>query len=272
MNTRWLYIPVILLGIELVMAEEPPVLQTQKEKVSYAIGVQGARNLKQQDLDIDVDSLLKGMKDAFSDSKLIMTDEEMRATMLAFQEERKQKQVEALKMIAEKNQKEGEEFLAQNAKKEGVIVLPSGLQYKILQTGTGPIPSSTDTVECHYRGTFIDGTEFDSSYKRGKTATFKTDGQIISGWKEILKLMPIGSKWQVFIPPQFAYGPNGFRNMIEPNKTLIFEIELRAIKAEPETKAPPESKTAPESKIVPGAKTTPAPKTAPAVKTNPAKP
>jgi FKBP-type peptidyl-prolyl cis-trans isomerase FklB len=134
-----------------------------------------------------------------------------------------------VKVVGEKNVKEGETFLAANKKKEGVVTLPSGLQYKILKTGDGPKPTKDQTVKCHYRGTLIDGTEFDSSYKRGEPTEFPV-GQVIKGWTEALQLMPVGSKWQLFIPSDLAYGPNGAGQMIGPNVTLIFDIELISIK------------------------------------------
>ncbi len=158
-----------------------------------------------------------------------MSDEEMRTVMTAYQKEISQKQAEAAKIAAEKNKKEGDAFLAANKAKEGVITLPSGLQYKILKEGNGKKPTDADTVQVHYRGTLIDGTEFDSSIKRGQPASFPVK-QIIPGWREALKLMPVGSKWQLFIPPELAYGARGAGGDIGPNATLIFEVELLAIK------------------------------------------
>jgi len=147
-----------------------------------------------------------------------------------FQVDLRQKQAEATKLAAEKNKKEGEAFLVENKRKEGVVTLPSGLQYKILKAGTGKKPTEGDTVECIHRGTLIDGTEFDSSYRSKKPMTFKVSGGIIQGWSEALKLMPVGSKWQLFIPPQLAYGDRGAGDIIGPNATLIFEVELLAVK------------------------------------------
>jgi FKBP-type peptidyl-prolyl cis-trans isomerase FklB len=170
------------------------------------------------------------MKDANSGAALLMTEEELAKTMQAFQQALQQKQAEARKVLAEKNKKEGDEFLAENAKKEGVTVLPSGLQYKILKEGDGKKPTIADSVECNYRGTYISGKEFDNSYKMGKPVTFKVQGGVIPGWSEVLKLMPVGSKWQVFIPSQLAYGERGAGSQIGPNMTLIFEIELLSIK------------------------------------------
>lgn len=150
--------------------------------------------------------------------------------MSAFQNELKEKQTAAIKNIGEANQKAGEAFLADNAKKTGVVTLPSGLQYKIIKQGDGKIPTESDTVECNYRGTLIDGTEFDSSNRIGKPVQFKV-GSVIPGWQEALKLMPAGSKWQLYIPPQLAYGERGAGREIGPNSTLIFEVELISVQS-----------------------------------------
>jgi FKBP-type peptidyl-prolyl cis-trans isomerase len=219
----------LLLGASL-WAQESQILKTEKDKINYGIGVGVARNFKNQGLEVDLDLVIRGMRDTLTGGPLLMTEEELEKTMGAFQQEMQQKMALAAKAAAEKNKKEGEAFLTENAKKEGIKVLPSGLQYKILKAGDGKIPSESDTVECNYRGTFIDGREFDNSYKRGKPVTFKVQGGIIPGWSEALKLMPVGSKWQVFIPPQLAYGERGAGSQIGSNMTLIFEIELLAIK------------------------------------------
>ena len=215
---------------EFLPAQEPPILKTEADKVNYGIGVGVVRNFKNQGLTVDLDLVIRGMKDANSGATLLMTEEDLAKTMNAFQKELRQRQAEAMKVAAENNKKEGDAFLAENAKKEGVKVLPSGLQYKILKAGDGKIPTNADSVECHYRGTFIDGKEFDNSYKMGKPVTFKVQGGVIPGWSEALKLMPVGSKWQVFIPSQLAYGERGAGSQIGPNVTLIFEIELLSIK------------------------------------------
>lgn len=211
-------------------AQEAPVLKTIKDKVNYGLGVGVARNFKQQGFEVDVNLVIRGLRDALSGKKLLMTEEELQKIMGQFENELRQKQIQDLKLEAEKNKKEGEAFLAENGKKPGVITQPSGLQYKILKLGTGKIPKDTDSVECHYRGTFINGTEFDSSYSRGKSTTFKVKGEVIAGWTEALKLMPVGSKFQFFVPPQLAYGAQGAGSQIGPNTTLVFEIELLAIK------------------------------------------
>jgi FKBP-type peptidyl-prolyl cis-trans isomerase FklB len=231
MTLKWIAVFGVLLLTAQLSAEETPVLKTQKEKASYAIGVEMAKSIKQQGIDLEVDILLKAVKDVLTAQNLLMTDDEIRKTMAIVRTELKQKRLQSMRVRtkdAEENRKEGETFLAENKTKEGVVTLPSGLQYKILKAGDGKKPTDADTVECHYRGTLIEGTEFDSSYKRGQPATLKVTG-VIKGWTEALQLMPVGSKWQLFIPPQLAYGAQG-SGRIGPNATLIFEVELLAIK------------------------------------------
>lgn len=203
--------------------------ETQKDKVSYCIGVDIARSFIRQGIEVNADTLAKGFKDAISNGKLLMTDKELADTMNAFQTQMKQKQVDSMKKIAEDNKKEGEVFLAANKTKEGVVALPSGLQYKVIKMGTGKKAKDTDSVTCHYRGTLINGKEFDSSYSRNEPATFPVNG-VIAGWTEALKLMPVGSKWQLFVPSYLAYGERGVGADIGPNATLIFDVELLSIK------------------------------------------
>ena len=229
MTLKWILVLSVALFAVQASAADTPQLKTQKDKISYGIGVDVARNFKRLGVDIDLDILVKGLRDGMAGEKLLMTDDDLRATMSAYLEELKQKQMLAMKAVAEENKKTGDAFLAENKKKQGVVTLPSGLQYKILKKGTGKTPVETDTVECQYRGTLIDGKEFDSSYRTGQKATFKVSG-VIAGWREALKLMPVGSKWQLFIPPELAYGPMGASRDIGPNATLIFEVELTAIK------------------------------------------
>mgnify|MGYP001333884218 CR=1 FL=1 len=232
MTLKWIAFLGVLLLTAQVSAEETTVLKTEKDKVSYAIGTEVAKSIKQQGIDLDVDVLLKAVKDVLSAQNLLMTDDEIRKTMATVHAELKQKRMQGMRARtkdAEENRKEGEIFLAENKTKEGVVTLPSRLQYKILKAGDGKKPTDADMVEYHYRGTLIDGTEFDSSYKRGQPATFKVTG-VIPGWREALKLMPVGSKWQLFIPPELAYGEQGSGRHIVPNATLIFEVELLAIK------------------------------------------
>lgn len=210
----------------------PFTLKTQKDKVSYAVGMNigkgVAGKLKQQPLDIDQAILLRGMKDALAGGKMLLTEEEERTLLTQLSLEARKKQEDQMKLAAEGNKKIGGEFLAANKTKDGVVTLPSGLQYKILTQGTGPKPAAADTVSCNYRGTLIDGAEFDSSYKRGQPASFALN-QVIKGWTEALQLMPVGSKWQLFIPSDLAYGDPGRGPQIGPGATLIFEIELLSI-------------------------------------------
>ncbi len=218
----------ILLLAAQVSAQESPALKSQKEKVSYIIGMDLANNLKRQSIEIDPDSLARGVKDALSGAKPQLTDQEMREVMTSFEKEVRAKQEELRKATSEKNKIEGEKFLAENKNKEGVKTLPSGLQYKVITPGKGKKPQLTDTVTTNYRGTLIDGTEFDSSSRHGKPATFPVNG-VIRGWTEALQLMEEGAKWQLFIPSDLAYGEKGAGQMIGPNAVLIFEIELISV-------------------------------------------
>jgi FKBP-type peptidyl-prolyl cis-trans isomerase FklB len=233
-----------------VSAAEPLDLKTENDKLNYWIGVEVARSFKQQGIEVNPDIVIKGLRDELSGAELLMAEDDLRkitgksqtepapddlksqqlrslvnAAMRRFQPEMRQQQIK----VAEENKKEGEAFLADNSKKEGVITLPSGLQYKILKAGDGRKPTENDIVEVHYRGTRIDGTEFDNSYLTGKPATFKIT-EVIPGWREALQLMPVGSKWQLFIPPQLIYKGSEQAGDSRPNATLIFELELLDIK------------------------------------------
>jgi FKBP-type peptidyl-prolyl cis-trans isomerase FklB len=212
-----------------ILAQTKTAPKTKKEKVSYGIGVNIGKNMKMQGLDIDQGYLTQGIKDGLNNSKTAMSDKDMDETMKSFQQEMSTKMQAKQKIEGDKNKKEGEAFLEANKKKDGVITLPSGLQYKILKEGSGAKPTATQTVKCNYRGTLIDGKEFDSSYKRGEPTEFPV-GQVIKGWTEALQLMPVGSKWQLYIPSNLAYGENGGGSMIGPNAVLIFDIELISIK------------------------------------------
>jgi FKBP-type peptidyl-prolyl cis-trans isomerase FklB len=205
----------------------PPVLATPVDKFSYALGMKMGANFNKQSVPVDPNILVRGLKDGLAGGKTLLTDEEAQAAIKAVQDDLRAKQQEKMKEAGEANKKEGDAFLAENKAKEGVVTLPSGLQYKILKEGTGAKPTASDSVVCNYRGTLIDGTEFDSSYKRGQPATFPVTG-VIKGWTEALQLMPVGSKWQLFIPADLAYGEPG-RAGIAPNSTLIFEVELLSI-------------------------------------------
>jgi FKBP-type peptidyl-prolyl cis-trans isomerase FklB len=205
-------------------------LTTTKQKASYAIGMNWGTGLHRQGIDVDSAALIQGMKDALAGGKTLLTEDEARAALMQLQKEIQEKQQAKAAAEGETNKKEGDAFLAANKTKESVVTLPSGLQYKILKEGNGPKPTASDSVVCNYKGTLINGTEFDSSYKRGEPATFPVTG-VIKGWTEALQLMPVGSKWQLFIPPDLAYGPRGTPGgPIGPNATLVFEVELISIK------------------------------------------
>ena len=186
------------------------------------------KNLHRDSIEIDPNIMLQGMKDAMGGGKTLLTDEEAQAAIAQLQNDLRKKQEAKTQAAEETNQKAGDAFLAANKTKEGVVTLPSGLQYKILKAGTGPKPTASDSVVCNYRGTLIDGTEFDSSYKSGQPATFPVSG-VIKGWTEALQLMPVGSKWQLFVPPALAYGARGAGSDIGPDSTLVFEVELLSI-------------------------------------------
>jgi len=214
---------------------------TRKDKFSYALGMNFGKGLgerlKSQSVEFDPALVAQGMKDAMAGTKLRLTDEEAHAVLNEVQTELQKVGQEKAKQEAVKNKADGETFLAANKAKEGVVTLPDGLQYKILKAGTGPKPAATDKVVCNYKGTFVDGTEFDNSYKRGEPVTFDVTG-VIKGWTEALQLMPVGSKWQLFIPPDLAYGAAGRQGM-PPNETLVFEVELLSIQEKkPEAKTP----------------------------------
>lgn len=243
---------------------------TPKQKASYAIGLNIGKGLKKDEVDVDTEMLARGMKDALEGSKQLITDEEARTSIEALQTEVRKHMQELHDAAVVKNAKDGEAFLAANKAKPGVITLPSGLQYKILQPGTGPKPTPADVVICNYSGKLIDGTEFDSSYKRGQPATFPV-GQVIKGWTEALQLMPVGSKWELVIPPALAYGEKGTNGgPIGPNETLVFDVELLSIQpkaeAKPATPAP-ETKPQAQPEAQPQAKpASPAPEAKPQAK------
>ena len=224
MKVKLIVVLGILLLVSQVGAQEKLVLKDQKDKISYIIGMDIGNNLKKQSISVNPKILAKGIEDALSGAKHLLAEQEVQETMMAFQKEMMAKQAE----VAKKNKTEGEAFLAENKKKEGVKTLPSGVQYKVMKAGNGKKPKSNDTVAVHYRGTLIDGTEFDSSYKRGQPATLQVSG-VIPGWTEALQLMVEGAKWQLFIPSNLAYCERGAGGVIGPNATLIFEVELISI-------------------------------------------
>jgi FKBP-type peptidyl-prolyl cis-trans isomerase len=218
-------------------------LKSNKDKHSYAIVVNIGKQMHKDSVDVDPAIISRGMKDAIAGGKLLLTDDEMKIVLTKFSGELRAKQEAAMQKAGEINKKAGDDFLAQNKTKEGVVALPDGLQYKILKEGTGPKPTATDQVVCNYRGTLLDGTEFDSSYKHGQPATFSVN-TVIKGWTEAVQLMPVGSKWQLFIPADLAYGNRAPVPEIGPNATLIFEVELLSIQNKaaaqtPNPQAPP---------------------------------
>lgn len=200
-------------------------MKTEKEKLSYTMGQQIGEGIKQDKLDVDTETLTLGLTHSLNGEKSLLDNDEMRAVIEGFQK-KMQAQVESAKQGSADI---GIKFLAENASNEGVLVLESGMQYIVINEGTGEKPAATDTVDVHYEGSLINGTIFDSSIKRGEPATFPVNG-VIQGWQEALQLMNVGSKWKVFIPSELAYGENGAGGAIGPNETLIFEMELLAIK------------------------------------------
>jgi FKBP-type peptidyl-prolyl cis-trans isomerase len=211
-------------------AADPARLDNAKDKINYSIGYQIGGDLQRKGIDLDTDLLVKGIRDAVGKKEPLMPPEEMRATL---EELKKQATLAARKEWSEKarkNLEQGEAFLAGNGKKEGVVTLPGGLQYRVIAEGTGKSPVAADNVTVHYRGTLIDGTEFDSSYKRNKPATFRVD-QVIPGWAQALPKMKEGAKWMLFVPAKLAYGARGAGSGIPPNSTLVFSVELLSVNA-----------------------------------------
>jgi len=201
------------------------VFKDEHAKISYGMGLDMGKNFKRLALDVDLKLLMQGLQDGYGGHASQVPAEELNTIMSRYQQELKEKQAAAIKNIGEANKKVGEQFLAENAKKTGVVTLPSGLQYKILKAGQGAIPHDDSWVEAHYRGTLLDGTEFDSSFRSGKPAVFQVK-EATPGWREALKLMPAGSKWQLFVPSKLGYGERGAGREIGPNAALIFEVEL----------------------------------------------
>lgn len=211
------------------LATETEAITTQRDKVNYAIGVNLIGSFKQQGVEIDLDVVMQGMKDAAAGGKLLLSEDELRTAITQYQSKIRQRRPQDVSKAAADNKVEGETFLAGNQKKAGVVTLESGLQYKIIKAGDGKKPTEKDTVECQYRGLFVNGNEFDSSYHDESPALFKV-AEMIPGWRQALPLMPVGSKWQLFVPSQLAYGEHGKGGSIGPNTALVFEIELLAVK------------------------------------------
>ena len=212
----------LLTGV--AFANEPGLLKDEKEKLSYSYGFQIGESLKHNEVTVNQKVLMQGLQDALSGTQPLMNQEEMRDTLQKLQDKIRAVKYAERKKTAEGYRGEGRKFLSENAKKEGVVTLPSGLQYKVVKEGTGKAPGPHDSVTVNYRGTLIDGQEFDSSYRKGKPATFRVDG-VIAGWTEALQLMKEGAKWQLFIPADLAYGERGAL----ADRTLIFDVELISV-------------------------------------------
>ena len=213
-----------------IQAEDKTILKDLKDKAGYSIGANIGSGLKQDGVDVNIDALVAGLKESFTGAATQLTAEQQQEALTAFQKEMAEKATAQQKVRGEKAKKEGEEFLAANKAKDGVKTLPSGLQYKVLSEGNGAQPKPTDQVTVNYRGTLVDGTEFDSSYKRGEPVTFGVS-EVIKGWSEALPMMKSGAKWQLFVPAGLAYGERGAGRDIRPNATLVFEVELIGVKS-----------------------------------------
>ena len=213
---------------QLFAAGPASALQTQKEKESYSIGYEVGRSMKTDGVEVDSNILTQGLEDAINQKEPRLKDEEMRKLIVDLRKKAREAQLEKVQEQSVKNAQESEQFLAENRKKEGVKVTESGLQYRVLKEGDGPIPGPEDFVKVHYRGTFIDGKEFDSSYAKGEPARVQADG-VIKGWTEALRMMKVGSRWQLFVPPELAYGRGGLGQRIPPNKVLVFDMELLSV-------------------------------------------
>lgn len=211
------------------IASEPVQLNTDMDKVSYSIGVDLGKNFKRQAIAVNTTALAKGIEDALTGSQLLLSEDQMKTSLGQFQKDLMEKRNAEFTKKSDENKAKGDAFLKENKEKPGVVTLPSGLQYKILEEGQGAKPAKEDTVTVEYTGHLIDGQVFDSTDKTGKPATFKVS-QVIPGWTEILQLMPSGSTWEVYIPSNLAYGPRNMGNLIGPNETLIFKIHLITVK------------------------------------------
>jgi len=233
---KWLLLPLVLLMLtpSYLFADEAPALETQNEKESYSIGYQVGLSMKNDGVEVDVEKLVQGLQDAVNEQEPLLSNEEMRSLIVALKERAREVQMRKFSEAKVKNAEESAKFLEENGKKEGIKTTESGLQYKIIKEGEGEIPGVEDFVMVHYRGTFTDGEEFDSSYSRGEPQRLQTDG-VIKGWTEALQMMKVGSKWEIFVPPDLGYGRNGMPPKIPPNSVLVFEIELLSIDKEQET-------------------------------------
>jgi FKBP-type peptidyl-prolyl cis-trans isomerase FklB len=230
----------------LAFAQDKTELKNEKDKVSYSIGLDIGTTFKKQEMDIDPATLLKGLQDGVAGAKPLLTEDQVKETMTSYSKSMMEKQAAVAKENSGKNQAAGEKFLSENKSKDGVKTTASGLQYKVLKEGNGPSPKETDNVETHYRGTLLNGKEFDSSYKRNEPASFPVN-RVIKGWTEALQMMKVGSKYELWSPPNLAYGERGAGQDIGPNETLHFEVELLGIKP-PDAKAADADPDASESK------------------------
>lgn len=208
-------------------------LDTATKRLSYGVALGLGRNMASDGMEMDVDAFTLGLRDAFSGAEQRLTQEEIQAEMMAFQEQLEAEQTANQEALATSNAAAAVAFMAENAQREGVITTDSGLQYEVMQMGNGVTPGPDDTVEVHYSGKLLDGTEFDSSYKRGEPVTFGV-GQVIAGWTEALQMMPAGSQWKLFIPPELAYGAGGAGQVIGPNAALTFDVELLSVPSQAE--------------------------------------
>lgn len=209
---------------------ERPALDSEKARLSYAIGAKLAKDLRAQSIDISPELLIEGLRDGLTGAPMLMSEQDSAAALGAMRQDLQRKRGLARRAMAAENKRKGAAFLEANRKEEGVITLESGLQYRVLEKGDGPRPAASDIVEIHYRASLIDGTEFESSYKRGESVQFQVGTVVIAGWRQALQLMPVGSKWQIFVPAELAYGERGQGRLIEPNATLVFEVALLSIK------------------------------------------
>jgi FKBP-type peptidyl-prolyl cis-trans isomerase FklB len=228
---RRLLLTALALGLMVSQApaQQPaPAMKDLKQKVSYIVGMNMGNTLKSGEIDLDPALLVRGLQDALAGVKPPLSEEEIAQTMQAFEQEMIAKNNQQAQNVGTKNKEEGDAFMAQNKTRPGVVTLPSGLQYRVLRAGNGPSPKGSDTVAVNYKGSLLNGTEFDSSYKRGTPATFRVDG-VIPGWTEALQLMKVGDKWELVIPSSLAYGPSGAGGLIGPNATLVFEVELLSV-------------------------------------------
>ena len=227
---RWINILAVGLLAAAASAAETPVLKTEADKSSYAIGVDLARTLKRQGMEVELEFVMRGLQDGLSGEKLLIPEKEYRQLLVNVQAVALRRQAQYRgRTVPEINLKRGESFLDENKTKPGVVALPSGLQYQVIKAGTGRKPTEADTVECYYRGTLLDGTEFICT-NPGQPATIKVKGADCPGWKEALQLMPVGSKWKCFLPSKLAYGTGGVGRDIGPNEAIILELELISIK------------------------------------------